>query len=65
MADRAAPATEAMIVRAIRAAQKCGLKVKALVPRRDGVAIEFDYEAPLVIGDGSSLDNWRAGRGAR
>ena len=65
MPSRSAPATEAMIKRSIRAAQKCGLTVKAVVPRGDGVAIEIENGLALdVASEHSVLDDWRARRGS-
>lgn len=61
MPRTAAPATQAQIMRAIRAAQKCGLAIKAIVPRGDGVAVEIGTGASVEVSDDmSALDKWMA-----
>ena len=61
MPRTAAPATEAQIKRVIRAAQKCGLAIKAIVPRADGVAVEIGTGASVEVSDDKvALDNWMA-----
>lgn len=61
MPRTASPATEAQIKRAIRAAQKCGLSIKALVPHGTGVSIEIGTGAVVEVTDEkSALDNWMA-----
>lgn len=61
MPRTSAPATEAQIKRAIRAAQKCGLTIKAIVPRGDGVSVEIGAGSSVEVTDDKAvLDNWMA-----
>lgn len=63
MPRTAAPATEAQIRRVIRAAQKCGLTISAIVPRGDGVAVEIGTGVTVQVKDDkktAALDDWMA-----
>jgi hypothetical protein len=50
MSKRPATATQADISRAIRAAKACGLPVLRVLIRADGVSIEIEGGAPIVVG---------------